>query len=436
MKKVVLILLVLVLFSNIARAELYVDITKGKSEPLPIALTKFYTEKKLDNNIDEKIYDVIYEDLKSCGLFKLISDKAFLQAPNEMQDTRPRFSDWKLINTSGLITGSIEETSQPGKVKVNFRLWDMLAEEQMTGISYKVSEDNWRRISHVIADKIYEELTGEEGYFDTRIVYISEDGSYKKRIKRLAIMDTDGANHRYLTDGRHLVLTPRFNPASSEVVYMAYIGRTPRVYLQDIDTGKVSVLGDFPGMTFAPRFSPDGRKVIMSYENKGNSEIYTYDLKTKKKHRITYDLAIDTAPCYSPDGKKIVFESDRGGSQQLYTMDTNGKNVKRLTYGKGTYGNPVWSPRGDLIAFTKIMGKEFYIGVIKPDGTGERMIVHDHHVEGPSWSPNGRVIIFFKEKVVGRERKSSIHSIDLTGYNERKIETPKGASDPTWSSNL
>ena len=436
MKKIILTIVILILSISAAKAELYVDITKGRSDPLPIALTEFYAITPFEQEMGEKVFEVVYDDLERCGLFKLINKRAFLQSPGEMQTKKPRFSDWRLINASGLVSGAVTSSKTDGAVKVSFRLWDVLSEEQMIGMSYKTSNENWRRISHIIADKIYEKLTGEEGYFDTRIVYVSEDGSFKKRIKRLAIMDADGANHRYLTDGRNLVLTPRFNPQTSDVVYMAYIGKTPRVYVQNIDSGKVKVLGDFPGMTFSPRFSPDGKSVVMSFESKGNSEIYIVDIKSGKKKRLTYDLSIDTSPCFSPDGKKIVFESDRGGSQQLYIMDLNGKNVKRLTYGKGLYGNPVWSPRGDLIAFTRMMGKKFYIGVIKPDGSGERMIVNDYHVEGPSWSPNGRVVIFFKEKVVGKERQSSIHSIDLTGYNEREIKTPKGASDPTWSNNL
>ncbi|MCT4575262.1 MAG: Tol-Pal system beta propeller repeat protein TolB [Alphaproteobacteria bacterium] len=436
MRKLLYTIALIISFSAIAKAELYIDITKGKTDPLPIALTEFDVNTPFEKEIGKKVFKVIYDDLERCGLFKLINKRAFLQSPSEMQTKKPRFEDWKLINASGLITGNVKSEKEGDSVKISFRLWDVLSEEQLIGMSYKTSNENWRRIAHIIADKIYEKLTGEEGYFDTRIVYVSEDGSFKKRIKRLAIMDADGENHRYITDGRNLVLTPRFNSAASEIVYMAYIGKTPRVYIQNIDTGEKRVLGDFPGMTFSPRFSPDGKEVVMSYENKGNSEIYKVNLKTGDKKRLTYDLAIDTSPCFSPDGKSIVFESDRGGSQQLYIMDKNGKNVKRLTYGRGVYGNPVWSPRGDLIAFTRMMGKKFYIGVIKPDGSGERMIVNDFHVEGPSWSPNGRVVIFFKEVVKGRERKASIHSIDLTGYNERVIKTPKGASDPTWSGNL
>ena len=436
MKKLILTISFLIISAVSAKAELYVDITKGRSDPLPISLTEFYAKTSFEKEIGEKVFEVVYDDLERCGLFKLINKRAFLQSPGEMQTQKPRFADWRLINSSGLVTGGVSSSDKAGTVKVSFRLWDVISEEQLIGMSYKTSNENWRRIAHIIADKIYEKLTGEEGYFDTRIVYISEDGSFKKRIKRLAIMDADSANHRYLTDGRNLVLTPRFNPKASEVVYMAYVGRNPRVYVQNIDTGKTRVLGDFPGMTFSPRFSPDGKKVVMSFESKGNSEIYIVDIKSGKQKRLTYDLAIDTSPCFSPDGKQIVFESDRGGSQQLYIMDANGKNIKRLTHGKGVYGNPVWSPRGDLIAFTRIMGKKFYIGVIKPTGSGERMIVNDYHVEGPSWSPNGRVVIFFKEVVRGKERRSSIHSIDLTGYNERTLDTPKGASDPTWSGNL
>jgi TolB protein len=298
--------------------------------------------------------------------------------------------------------------------------------------------DQWRRIAHKIADAVYKRITGEDGYFDTRIVYISESGPADRRIKRLAIMDQDGANHRYLTDGRALVLTPRFspNPASQEITYLSYLHGSPRVYLFNIDTGQQEVLGDFPGMTFAPRFSPDGNTVIMSLAIEGHTDIWTMDLRTRKATRVTNSPAIDTSPCYSPDAKQIVFNSDRGGSQQLYMMNADGSDIHRISFGSGKYGTPVWSPRGDLIAFTKIEGGQFFIGVMRPDGSGERLLANGFLVEAPSWAPNGRVLIYFKQTpsdARGRGGTTKLYSIDLTGYNEREVITPQDGSDPAWS---
>jgi TolB protein len=305
----------------------------------------------------------------------------------------------------------------------------------MVGFRYDTPPNNWRRVAHIVADAIYKRITGEDGYFDTRIVYVAESGPANARVKRLAIMDQDGANHQFLTDGRTLVLTPRFSPTAQEITYMAYIGGTPRVVLYNIDSGQQEVLGDFPGMTFAPRFSPDGNKVIMSMAESGRTDIYSMDLRTRRKARLTNSNAIDTSPSFSPDGRRVVFNSDRGGSQQLYVMSADGGDVRRISFVDGRYATPVWSPRGDLIAFTKISGGRFQIGVMRPDGSGERILTEDFLVEGPTWAPNGRVLMFFRQRPSDRSGRSEskLYSIDLTGYNERQAVTPLDGSDPAWS---
>ena len=349
-----------------------------------------------------------------------------------------KFSDWRVINAQALIVGSTQINTS-GQVRIEFRLWDVFAEQQMAGWAFSTVRSNWRQISHRIADKVYERLTGEIGYFDTRIAYIAESGPQKKRIKRLAIMDQDGANHRFLTNGNNLVLTPRFSPSQQELTYLSYIGRIPRVYLLDIETGIQEVVGDFPGMTFAPRFSPDGKIIIMSFAMDGNSDIYTMDLENRIVERITNHPSIDTSPSYSPDGKYIAFNSDRSKYQQIYVMKSDGSNVKRISFGKGLYGTPVWSPRGDLIAFTKLHKGKFYIGVMRTDGSGERLLTENFYQEAPSWSPNGRVLIFYRETKTdekGEGFTAKLWSIDLTGYNERQVLTKTDASDPSWSSLL
>lgn len=409
-----------------AQAVLKIDITQGNVDPLPIAVLDFYGDSKLGS----KIAAVIDADLERTGLFRPINRDAFIQRDVDV-NTRPRFGDWRIINTQALVTGRALMQAD-GRLRVEFRLWDVVAEQQMMGLQFYTKRENWRRVSHLIADEIYERLTGEAGYFDTRIVYISETGAKNMRIKRLAIMDQDGANQRILTNGRSLALTPRFSPTAQEITYLSYYQNKPRVYLLNIETGQQEVVGDFPGMTFAPRFSPDGQKIIMSLERNGNSNIYTMDLRTRETRRLTSSIAIDTGPCYSPDGKQIVFESDRLGTQQLFVMDADSRNTRRISYGKGRYGTPVWSPRGDLIAFTKTYKNRFLIGVMKPDGSGERIITEGYHNEGPTWSPNGRVLSFFRE-TGGETGGPTIWTVDLTGYNERPIRTNSFASDPAWS---
>lgn len=417
-----------------ARAELRVDITHGQVQPVPIAVTDLYGQNPDDVRTGHDITDVISADLERSGLFKPIDHKAFIQTADTLR-AAPHFNEWRVINAQALVSGAVDK--QPdGRLRVEFRLWDVYAEQQMVGLAYFTTPQNWRRISHIIADAIYKRLTGEDGYFDSRIVYISETGPLQRRIKRLAIMDQDGANHRFLTNGATLVLTPRFSPTSQEITYLSYNNNRPRVYLYNIDTGQQEAVGDFPGMTFAPRFSPDGNTLVMSLAREGNSSIYTFDVRTRKQTQVTNSPSIDTSPCYSPDAKQIVFNSDRGGSQQLYVMNVDGSNIHRISFGQGKYGTPVWSPRGDLIAYTRIHEGTFYIGVMSPDGSGERELAQGFLVEGPTWSPNGRVLMFFRQTAAGNNGQgftSRLYSIDLTGYNEREVVTPLDASDPAWS---
>jgi TolB protein len=416
-----------------ARAELVVDITRGFVEPLPIAVTDFQGDNPDDARFGKDIAGVISADLARSGLFRPIEQGAFIQDAATLR-VAPRFGDWRLINAQALISGATQ--LQPdGRLRVEFRLWDVYAETQITGLAYFTTPANWRRVAHIIADAIYKRLTGEDGYFDTRIVYIAESGPQNRRVKRLSIMDQDGENHRFLTDGSSLVLTPRFSPSTQEITYLSYVGDTPRVYLFNLNTGQQEVLGNFPGMTFAPRFSPDGNSVIMSLARQGNSEIYSMDLRTRKIERLTNNPAIDTSPSYSPDGKEIVFNSDRGGAQQIYVMSADGGNVRRITFSPGRYATPVWSPRGDLIAFTRIYSGEFYIGVMRPDGSGERMLTKGFLVEGPTWAPNGRVLSFYRQSPADARGgvTSKLYTIDLTGFNEREIVTPIDGSDPAWS---
>ncbi len=422
-----------------------VDITRGNLSPLPIAVSPLSLDKESKQNLEKilkkddigsEISIVVENNLRKSGLFNPLNKDSFLQKP-DIAHLKPRFEDWALIKAQALITGKVTFVDE--KLRVEFRLWDVLAAKEMMALAFTTVPSNWRRVGHIITDKIYKRLTGEKGYFDTRIIYVAEEGPKTKRIKKLGIMDQDGFNTKYLTLGNELVLTPRFNPTNQMVTYLSYFRNLPRVYLLDIETGIQEVVGDFPGMTFAPRFSPDGKKIIMSFAKDGNSDIYTMDLENRIVERITNHPSIDTSPSYSPDGKYICFNSDRSGYQQIYIMKSDGSNVKRISFGKGLYGTPVWSPRGDLIAFTKLHKGKFYIGVMRTNGKGERLLTENFYQEAPSWSPNGRVLIFYRETKTdekGEGFSAKLWSIDLTGYNERLVETETDASDPSWSSLL
>jgi TolB protein len=412
-----------------AAAALQVDVTQGNIKPIPIAIPDLLAGDPSQAQTGANIAQVVRADLQRSGLFNTIDPKAFVDHITNI-NTAPNFANWRVINAQGLVAGEV--SLQPdGRLKVEFRLWDVYSENQMLGQQFFTQPENWRRVAHMVSDAIYSRITGESGYFDTRIVFISESGPAIKRIKRLAVMDEDGANPIFLTRGDYLVLTPRFNPTAQMIAYMSYIATKPHIYLFDLETGKQEELGNFPNMTFSPRFSPDGNRVALALETAGNSDIYVMDLRTRAVQRLTTDPAIDSAPSFSPDGRQIAFESDRGGSKQIYLMNVDGSNQHRISFGAGQNGTPVWSPRGDLIAFTKEQGSHFTIGVMHTDGSGERMITNAYHDEGPTWAPNGRVLMFSRE--AQNSRGSQIWSVDVTGRNEQRVMTPGDASDPAWS---
>ena len=435
MKLVKLFLFCLGMFIFPAIAELRIDVSGAQTEPTPIALPEFYAVNTTLDKTAARITKIVSQDLESSGLFRIINENAYLQRFTGISDV-PNFRDWQAINAQALVQGQLEETAV-GELKVSFRVWDVYTEGQMIAKVLTASPSNERKLAHIIADTIYERLTGEKGYFDSKIVFVSETGNLKNRKRRLAVMDQDGANVRYLTSGKDMVMTPRFSPNMQKITYMSYASGEPKVYLMDVESGKTELVGKFQGMSFAPRFSTDGNKLIMSLAKNGNSDIYSYDLAKGEQKQLTNHPAIDTSPSYSPDGKNIVFNSDRSGNQQLYVMNADGSNVRRISFGEGTYATPVWSPRGDYIAFTKIKNGTFYIGLMHEDGSRERLIAEGFLVEGPTWAPNGRVLAFFRQEKMGNSgwfgKGVTLHSIDITGHNERELKTPDEASDPTWS---
>ena len=417
-----------------AVAQLRIEITEGMVAPTPIAIADFTGADGRVNDEGREIASIISNDLLSSGLFEPIDSAAFI-APPGSPAMKPNFANWAPLGAKGLLVGSAILDGD-GKLQVEFVLWDVITERDLSSGSGSADPNALRQLSHKIADLVYEEFTGDSGYFDTQIVYVAESGQQARRIKRLAIMDQDGHNHKYLTSGLDLVLTPRFSPTTQEIAYLNYFNEEPNVYIQDIRTGRSERLGSFPGMTFAPRFGPQGDKLIMSWAQNGLTDIYEMDLRTQDIRQLTKSSSIDTAPSYSPDGRRVVFESDRAGRQQLYVMNSDGSGLQRISYGEGRYATPVWSPRGDIIAFTKMLRGTFYIGVMNIDGTGERLLADGFLVEGPTWAPNGRVLMYYKQQRFeedGGGGESALYRVDITGFNERRIITPSDASDPAWS---
>ena len=421
------------LLPSLAGAQTKLQITEGNVAPLPIAIPDFVAGSPADGEVGTGVAQVITNNLRRSGLFAPIDPAAFIEKTINI-DAAPQFQNWKTINAQALVVGRMTRQGD-GRLKAEFRLWDVTTGQPLDGQQYYTSPEYWRRIAHIISDRIYEKLTGEKGYFDSRVVFVDESGPSERRIKRLALMDQDGANVRYLTRGTDLVLTPRFSPSTQEITYMEFGQGDPKVYLRNIETGQTEIVGNFPGMSFSPRFSPDGQRVIMSLQQGGNSNLFVMDLRSKSTTRLTDTPAIDTSPSYSPDGSRICFESDRGGKPQIYVMAAAGGPAQRISFSKddsnGSYSTPVWSPRGDYIAFTKQGGGQFSIGIMKPDGSGERILTSGFHNEGPTFAPNGRVLMFFRDP--GGNSGPSLFTVDITGRNELKVPTPGFASDPAWS---
>jgi TolB protein len=433
--RILLLALGAVFAAPVLAAPIRVDINSGIAAPMPIAVPAFATAADAPTDagstteLGARVAKVIADDLKSTGLFRPIDPAAFTTTVGVADVTRPQFANWRTVAAQALVTGTVTANADGG-ITVGCYAYDVFSAEELARQGFVTTAGGWRRAAHKCADLVYSRLTGETGYFDSRIVYVSETGPKTRRIKRLAVMDQDGAGHRFLTSGQNLVLTPRFAPNQQTITYMSFEGNRPRVWLYTLGTGKQTAIGDFPNMSFAPRFSPDGSNLIFSMSVGGNTDVYRLDLGSRKLTRLTSQPGIDTAPSYSPDGSRIVFESDRGGTQQLYVMNADGSGQQRISFGEGRAATPVWSPRGDLIAFTRIGGGRFAIGVMKPDGSGERLLTNAYQDEGPTWSPNGRVILFFRS---ARGGPVDLWSVDLSGQNERKVPTPLDGSDPAWS---
>jgi TolB protein len=406
-------------------------VTGGKINPLPIAIAPFLTGDGA-GDAATTISQVVSNDLQRSGYFNPLPPDSFIEQITSF-DQQPNFVSWRQVQAKALVVGQV--FIDGGKVRAEFRLFDVGTQQQLAAQQFTASPKNARRIGHLIADVIYKSLTGIDGYFDTRVVFVGESGPKDKRVKKLMIMDQDGFNPRALTDGKDLVLTPRFSPNAQEVTYMSFGNAEPRVFLLNVDTKQREIVGNFANMSFSPRFSPDGQRVIMSLQDGGNSNIFELDLRSKQVRQLTNTPAINTAPSYAPDGSQITFESDRGGSQQIYVMASDGSGQNRISFGDGRYSTPVWSPDGQYIAFTKQASGRFAIGVMKPDGSGERILTEGFHNEGPTWAPNGRVVMFFRDSG-GENGGPQLYSVDITGYNEQVVQTPGFASDPAWSPRL
>ncbi|MEM8570963.1 MAG: Tol-Pal system beta propeller repeat protein TolB [Pseudomonadota bacterium] len=417
-------------FAAAAQAPLRLEITEGVVEPMPFAAPQFISETPTGDDMARRITEVMVADLTGSGLFREISPNAHIGRVTSFE-APIRFTDWTVINAQALITGAVLVSGD--RITVRFRLWDVFAQAPLgDGLQLQGRASAWRRLGHKVADTVYSRLTGEGGYFDSRVAFIAASGPKNARRKQLAIMDYDGANAATLTDGNALVLTPRVSKSANQILYTSYEQGVPKIFLFTANSGRRQVLTDIEGMTFAPRFSPDETRAVMSLATGSGANIFVVDIQSGHRTQITDTSSIDTAPSYSPDGSQIVFESDRGGTQQLYVMPAAGGAARRISFGNGRYATPVWSPRGDRIAFTKIVGGRFHIGVMATDGGNERLLTASYIDEGPSWAPNGRVLIFFRE-TPGATGGPSLYSVDLTGRNLQRVPTAGFASDPSWS---
>lgn len=437
LKKILSLFILGVAFALPAHAELKVDIIAGATEPISIAVQKFELGAGASSKDAAMVRDVVERDLKSTGLFRIVSHDA-LPEYVKMGDM-PNFGLWAAIKAQVLVQATLKAESD-GRYKLEFYVWDVAGKEQIEAQSLVSSKKSVRRLAHIMADAIYERLTGEIGYFDTQIVFIAETGPVGERVKRMAIMDQDGYGMRYLSDKNTFVMSPHFSPNMQTVVFLSFRDDDPMVWTLDLDTGEQRRLGQFGGMNFAPRFSPDGSRVALSLVKNGLTHIYEYDIEQKSLRQLTSGNSLNTSPSYSPDGKKMAFNSDRSGNQQIWVMDLDKLEPTRLTYGAGRYATPAWSPDGQFIAFTKMADDTFYIGVMDPRGRNEKILAGGWYMEAPSWAPGSRRVVYYEtEKALdGIERISHIRSVDITGQNVYDIPLPDEVNgvEPTWSPKL
>jgi TolB protein len=421
----VLAFMAVLMLATPAYAQLNVSVTEGHRRPLPIAIADFGGPN------GAAISATVRANLDRSGLFQVQDPNLFQQSDTDV-NVAPRFPAWRAISSQALVIGRGQLLDN--RLRVEFRMWDVSGESQMLGLEFASADENWRRIAHKVSNAIYKRLTGEDGYFDSRIVFVAESGPPIARIKRLAVMDQDGANPSFLTDGKDLILNPRFNAQGQQIVYSALSQRGLKVWVLDIETGRREAIQGTGNMAYAPRFSPDGQSILFSSDTDGDSNVFIKNLRTGALRQLTDSPSIDTSPDMSPDGRQIIFTSDRGGSPQIYRMNPDGSGVRRLTFGAGQYSTAVWSPKGDMIAFTRQTGGRFQIGVMNADGSGERSLAEAYLVEGPTWSPNGRVIMFQREAAPGAS--PTLWSVDVSGANLRQAPYSAAGSDPAWSASL
>jgi TolB protein len=406
-----------------------ITVSGAQNAPIPIAVTTFTDPSGGASDLGTQISGVISDDLSHCGLFRAIDPTSFV--PNSVANGTPVWANWTILGVQALITGDVADQGG-GQLRVEFRLWNVASQQQTQGTAYTTTAANWRRIAHIIADVVYQQMIGEKGYFDSRVAYISDAGRVTSPIRRLAVMDYDGANNQFLTDGAAMALSPEYNPVRQELAFVSFQDNNPRVYIFNLQTGAERLVGSFGEMTIGPRFSPDGNTLLMSVSRNGGSAIVQVSPSGGSMTPLTDYNSINVTPSYSPDGSQIVFNSDRDGNQQLFVMPASGGSAKRISFGPGQYAEPAWSPRGDLIAYTFWGSGGFSIGVMAPDGSGERIISQGFLVEGATFCPNGRVIMFYRQTPNEVGHDSRLVTIGIDGFNERLVETPTNASDPSW----
>lgn len=437
LKRIFALVVLCGLFIVPARAELKVDIIAGATDPISVAVQKFERGENVSANDAAMIRSVVENDLKSTGLFRIVNHDAFPEYVK--MGSMPNFKSWMAIKTQVLVQAKLTLDASK-RYKLEFYVWDVNGAEQIEAQSLVASKKSVRRLAHIMADAIYERLTGEVGYFDTQIIFIAETGPVSARVKRMAIMDQDGYGMRYLSDENTFVMSPHFSPNMQTVVFLSYRDDDPMVWTLDLDTGEQRRLGQFGGMSFAPRFSPDGSRIALSLVKNGITHLYEYDIESKSLRQLTFGNSLNTSPSYSPDGKKLAFNSDRSGRQQIHVLDLATGEETRLTYGAGRYATPAWSPDGQFIAFTKIADDTFYIGIMDPRGRNEKILAGGWYMEAPSWAPGSRRVVYYEtEKALDNiERISHIRSVDITGHNVYDIELPDGinGTEPTWSPRL
>lgn len=428
-----IIILIISLTNNILFAQ-QIEVSGKNYKLTKIAINHFLTQKYEEKIIAKEIRDTVCKNLSDSGIFSIVAENNFIEQ-NKGSEFIPFFEAWKKINATILVNGSLTK-NRKNNYTIVISIWDNILAKKILHRKITFSEKSIQKTSHIISDHIYQEIIGEKGYFDSKILYVAEKVIENKIFTRIAMMNQDGKEHKYLTNGKFISISPKISPDKENIAYVDFRAGISKIFLRNLYSGQENLLTNMKGSIFSPRFSRNGKKILFSLAKKGATNIFKFDINTKKISVLTRNIYINTSPQFSPDDKKIIFTSNRLGTAKIYTMNEEGKNVVKITEKPGSHLEPKWSPDGKYISYINLRRKlGYYINIINTKTGEETTVVKSDVIHGYCWCPNSKYILFSEAIGNKEEEKKTIYKLQkINIFNKHKttINTPYSASDPIW----